>query len=234
VQGKHYCVGVGPGDPELMTLKAVRMLKECDVIAVPMGDNGAMTAREIISKIIAPGEKQEIIMRMPMSKQKAIVARAHQEAAASIKEKLERGLTVVSITLGCPTVYATCIYVHKVLRKAGYDSQIVPGVTSFCAAAARLNIALVEEAEPLVVIPGSYPAPEELLSAHGTKVIMKSGRELGKVIEVLQCRKLLDKAAMVERCGLQDEKVYRDLRQANKDAGYFSLLLVKEKGLENK
>ena len=136
MRGKLYSVGIGPGDPELMTLKAVRLLKECDVVALPKGDTDVMTAKEIVNHVVDLDAKPQLIIYMPMTKDMAAMDKAHREGADAIEKLLDEGKNVVFITLGCPTVYATCIYVHKLVLKDGYDAELVAGVTSICAVAA--------------------------------------------------------------------------------------------------
>ena len=109
MRGKLYSVGIGPGDPELMTLKAVRLLKECDVVALPKGDGDIMTAKNIVNQIVNIDEKEQVVIYMPMTKDRDALAKAHQEGADTITKLLDEGKNVVFITLGCPTVYATCI-----------------------------------------------------------------------------------------------------------------------------
>lgn len=229
MRGKLYSVGIGPGDPELMTLKAVRLLKECDVVALPKGDGDIMTAKNIVNQIVNIDEKEQVVIYMPMTKDKDTLAKAHQEGADTITKLLDEGKKVVFITLGCPTVYATCIYVHKLVLKAGYEAELVAGVTSFCAVAAKLNVSLCEKAEPLIILPGSYKESSKFLDAPGNKVLMKSASQIASVRDELKERGLLSHAAMVERCGLPGEKVYRDLDEIDEKSSYFSIILVKEK-----
>ena len=229
MKGKLYCVGIGPGDPELLTLKAVRLLKECDVIAMPKGDNEVMTAKDIIKQIVEIDEKEQLYIHMPMTKDIEVMNKAHQQGADEIIKLLDQGKKVVFVTLGCPTVYATCIYVHKLVLAAGYDSELVAGVTSFCAVAAKLNVSLCERSEPLIILPGSYKESMSFLSGPGNKVLMKSASEIKKVRDELEERGLLNNAAMVERCGLSGEKVYRNLKDIDEKSSYFSIILVKEK-----
>ena len=139
------------------------------------------------------------------------------------------GKNVVFITLGCPTVYATCIYVHKLVLKDGYDAELVAGVTSICAVAAKLNTSLCERAEPLIVLPGSYKQSAAFLDGPGNKVLMKSASEIGRVVDELRERKLIKNSGMVERCGLPGEKIYRNLEEVDPKSSYFSVILVKEK-----
>ena len=229
MQGRLYSVGIGPGEPELMTLKAVRLLKECDVVAFPKGDTDVLTAKEIISNVVDIANKELLEIKMPMTKDKHILNQAHQDGARKIIECLDAGKNVVFITLGCPTIYATCIYAHKLVLQAGYDAELVAGVPSFCAVAARLNSSLCEQAEPLLVLPGSYKEVTKLLNVPGNKVIMKSGSEIIAFRDELRERNMLNNAAMVERCGLSGEKVYKNLEEINPDSSYFSIILVKEK-----
>jgi len=232
MKGKLYSVGVGPGDPELMTLKAVRLIKECDVLAIPKGDSDVLVAKNIVEGVIDLAGKEKLIVYMPMVKDHDIITKAHQKGADDIIRYLDEGKNVVFITLGCPTVYATCIYVHKLVLKAGYEALLVPGVTSFCAVAAELNTSLCEKAEPLIVLPGSYKESSALFDAPGNKILMKSASEIGRVRDELIEKGLLDHAAMVENCGLPGQKVYKDLREVDPKSSYFSVILVKEKGFE--
>lgn len=226
--GILYSIGIGPGDPELLTLKAKRLLETCPAVAVPQGDNDVLTAKGIVSQVVNLSGKEELLIHMPMTKDKAIMAKAHQAGAQAIINCLKAGKDVAFITLGCLTVYATCIYVHKLVLAAGYEAHLVPGVPSFCAVAARLNVSLCERSEPLIILPGSYRETDKFLDAPGNKVLMKSASQIKEVCDQLRERKLLDHAAMVERCGLPGEKVVRDLDQVDSKSSYFSIILVKE------
>ena len=228
---KLFSVGIGPGDPEYMTLKAVRLLKECDVVAIPEGDNGVLTAKAIVNNVINLDEKEQVMIYMPMTKDMDKMNKAHREGADAIEKLLDEGKNVVFITLGCPTVYATCIYVHKLVLKDGYEAELVAGVSSICAVAARLNVSLCERAEPLIVLPGSYKESTKFLDGPGNKVLMKSASEIGRVKEELRARNLFKNAGMVERCGLPGEKVYYDLEEVDPASSYFSVIIVKEKEL---
>ena len=232
MRGKLYNVGIGPGDPELLTLKAVRLLQECDVIAMPKGDNDVLTAKNIVKQVVNLEGKEQLLLYMPMTKDMAAMNKAHQEGADAIIKLLDEGKNVAFITLGCPTIYATCIYVHKLVLAAGYEAELVAGVTSFCAVAAKLNVSLCERAEPLIILPGSYKEATSFLDGPGNKVLMNSGKEITRVRDELKERRLLKNAAMVERCGLPGEKVYRDLNKIDPNNSYFSIILVKEKEFE--
>ena len=228
MEGTLYSVGVGPGDPELMTLKAVRLIVEADVIAIPQGDNDILTAKNIVSQVVDLQKKEQLLVYMPMTKDMKAMDKAHDEGADAIVKLLKAGKNVVFITLGDPTVYATCIYVHKRVLAKGYKAELIPGVPSFCAVAAKLNVALCERAEPLIILPGSYKESAAFLDGPGNKVLMKSASQIAKVRDELKERNIISHAAMVERCGLPGEKVYRNLNEIDEKNSYFSVILVKE------
>ena len=162
---------------------------------------------------------------MPMIKEAKELKRVHDEGAKIIAQWLEKGKNVVFLTLGDPTVYSTYIYVHKRIQQLGYDTEIVSGITSFCAVSARFNEGLVEKAQQLHVIPASYQV-EEALKLPGTKVLMKAGKKIQEV--KAQIKASGNKAVMIENCGMPDEKIYRSTDEIPDSAGYYSLIIVKD------
>ena len=153
--GKMYGIGVGPGDPELLTLKAVRLIRESAVVAVPGTAKEESVAYKIVKQAIPELDEKEIIpVPMPMTKDKDLLERSHEAGAKLVREQLDAGKDVAFLTLGDPTVYSTYLYIHKRIDAAGYDTEIISGITSFCAVSAKLNTGLVEKAEPLVQIDG--------------------------------------------------------------------------------
>ena len=131
--GILYGVGVGPGDPELLTLKAQRVLRTADVIAVPDKGAGEKTALTIIGDLAE--EKELLLCPAPMVRDRKALDAARDGIASRIAAVLDQGRSVAFITLGDPTVYSTYLYIHKRVRALGYEAEIVPGVPSFCAAA---------------------------------------------------------------------------------------------------
>lgn len=225
--GKLYGVGIGPGDPELLTLKAVRLIKNADVIAVPGKVKENSVAYQItIQAVPELADKECIPVYYPMSKDPEVLERCHTEAADQIEEILKKGKDVVFLTLGDTTVYSTYMYVHSKILERGYEAEIVSGITSFCAVAARLNIGLVEKAEELHVIPASYQI-EEALKLPGTKVLMKAASKIGEVKQMLM--KCNSEVVMIENCGMPGEKIYYGAEEIPENAGYYSLIIVKEK-----
>ena len=226
MRGILYGVGVGPGDPELMTLKAVRLIKENDIIAVPGAEVRETVAYKIAVQAVPElADKELLPIYMPMTHDKAELELNHEKGAKALEAALDTGKNVVFLTLGDPTVYSTYLYVHHRLVAQGYDTEIVCGITSFCAVSARLNTGLVEKAEPLHVIPASYQI-EDALKLPGTKVLMKAGKKMRNVKEQLLAQGA--EAMMIENCGMPDEKIYRSVEEIPEDAGYYSLIIIKE------
>ena len=229
MKGRLYGIGVGPGDPELMTIKAKKTIEASDIVVVP-GEK----VEDSIAYRIAKGACEHlddlnlVALEMPMVKDKEKLNTMHEKAARQIESWLDEGKTVSFLTLGDVTVYSTYMYVHNRVVRDGYDAAIINGITSFTAAAARLNTDLVERSEPLHVIPATFKVEgmAELLSIPGTKVLMKSGKEIGKVREAILASG--QKAMMVENCGMDNEKIYLDAKDIPDTASYYSLIIVKE------
>ena len=157
MRGKIYGIGVGPGDPELMTLKAVRLIREADVIAIPGKDRESCTAYQIASGAVPEIKDKEIILVVfPMTKNETVLRESHEAAVQSLTALMDQGKTIAFLTLGDVTIYSTYGYVHQKLLSLGYESILVNGVPSFCAAAAKLGISLGEKAEAIHILPGSY------------------------------------------------------------------------------
>ncbi|MDY3731159.1 MAG: precorrin-2 C(20)-methyltransferase [Candidatus Choladocola sp.] len=224
--GVLYGVGVGPGDPEYMTLKAVRLIRENEVIAVP----GPVAEETVAYKIAVQAvpelaDKELVPILMPMTHDRAVMEQNHDEAADTVEGYLKVGKNVVFLTLGDPTVYSTYMYVQKRIEERGYHTELVSGITSFCAAAARANTSLVEWSEQLHVLPAVHKLDSEL-DLPGNYVLMKSGKKMGQVKEIL--RRSGRDVVMVENCGMDTEKVYHSVDEIPDDAGYYSLIIAKE------
>mgnify|MGYP002614767228 FL=1 len=227
MKGILYGVGVGPGDPELLTAKAIRLLRECDAIAAPKSADGRQTALDIASPYIGQ-DKTILLFDMPMTHDRQARNASHDAAADALCALLDEGKTVVFLTLGDPTIYSTYWYVHKRVAARGYAAELVPGVPSFCAAAAAMGRALCEDGEMLHIIPASHGKEREGLALPGSKVLMKAGRGVLRVREELRESGQLENAALVERCGMEGERLVYDMDELREPSGYFSIILVKE------
>ena len=227
MSGILYGLGVGPGDPELLTLKALRLIRENPVIAVPGNDIKASVAYQIVKGAYPKLDEKELIpVAMPMTKDRAVLEDNHNKAADAVESYLKQGKNVVFLTLGDPTIYSTYLYVHKRILERGYQAEIVSGITSFCAAAARLNISLSEWNEQLHIVPAVHRLDSDL-SESGNYVLMKSGKKMNQVKEILA--KSDRDVLMVENCGMPEEHIYRSVEEIPDDAGYYSLIIAKEK-----
>ena len=225
-QGVLYGVGVGPGDPELLTLKALRTLERCPVIAAPRTRGGEMLALDIVRRATPLEHKTILPLDFTMSRDPAVLHESHLRAAETIAVHLSAGRDVAMLNLGDVSIYATFGYIMDILRRRGYAVVMIPGVPSFCAAAARLGITLVRGETPLHIAPATGPI-EPMLALPGAKVLMKAGRRLPEVRAALEQTE--EFAALVENCGLPGETIYSDLRQAPESVGYFATAIVKER-----
>lgn len=229
MKGTLYGVGVGPGDAELMTLKAVRVIRACDVVAVPHTGEADRVALDIALQAVPElAEKPLLELEMPMTRDQQMLDKFHDAAADEVMELLEVGKNVAFLTLGDPTVYSTYSYVHKRVVSRGGNTEIVPGVPSFCAVAAALNTSLSEGKQALHIIPASYEGADSGLNAAGTKVLMKTGKSLPKMKALLKEKGLLQHARMVQKCGMPGQVVIDDMASADADASYFSIIVVKD------
>ena len=226
MKGIAYGVGVGPGDPEYMTLKACRLIRENEIIAVPgKAPQESVAYRIALGAVPELAEKTLVPVDMPMVKDRAKMDEAHREAAKRFEGYLDQGKNVVFLTLGDPTVYCTFSYIQHYLEADGYGVELVSGITSFCAAAARLGVPLVEWDEPLHVLPAVHK-PEADLELPGNYVLMKSASKMAAVKEIL--RRSGRQVRMVENCCMDGERRFYSVDEIPDDAGYFSLIIAKE------
>ena len=173
-QGILYGVSVGPGDPELMTIKAARIIRQAQVLALPHEKKEACVAYQIARQAVPEAEEKEILLiPMPMTKDRNILEKSHQEGAQRIFQEMEKGKTVALLTLGDVAVYSTCWYLYRRVKEMGGQGRLISGVPSFCAAGARLDVSLVRGSQELHILPASYQI-EEGLKLPGVKVLMKT------------------------------------------------------------
>lgn len=225
MSGILYGVGVGPGDPEFMTLKAVRLIRENDVIALP-----GPVPTETVSYQIALGavpelaEKTLLAVAMPMVMDREKMRENHEKAANLLEPYLREGKNVVFLTLGDPAIYSTFHYIQEILENRGYATELISGIPSFCAAAARVNLPLAKWNEPLHILPAVHGAELDF-DEPGTYILMKCGSKLTQLKERL--RDSERSVILVENCGMPGEKIYRGIHEIPDRTGYYSLMIVK-------
>lgn len=225
MSGVLYGVGLGPGDPELITLKAARLIGGAGVVAYPALAGAASFARTIAADLIPEGAR-EIVIDVPMSVERAPAQAAYDAGAAEIAAALENGLDVICLCEGDPFFYGSFMYLFA--RLSGrFRVEVVPGVSSITACAASAARPLVARNERLLVLPGPMGKADltrEIARADAV-AIMKVGRHLPKIRGVLRDLGLEAQAVYVERASLPDEKVCA-LAEAPESAPYFSMILV--------
>jgi precorrin-2/cobalt-factor-2 C20-methyltransferase len=225
-RGRLYGLGVGPGDPELLTLKALRLLRAVPVVAYPAPENGDSFARSIVAAWIERHQR-EIAIRFPMRPGPPPVE-IYDGAAAALAAELDAGNDAALLCQGDPLFYGSFINVFT--RLAGrYQIEIVPGVSSLTAAAAAAAIPLVSRDDTLAVIPATLDEDQiaARLAASDTAAIVKLGRHFPKVRRILNQLGLLDSAVYVEHATLPTQRI-GPLTCINPDlAFYFSMVLVR-------
>ncbi len=221
IKGDFYAVGIGPGDPELLTIKAVKTIEKSDVIALPVSGGAKNIAYTIACEYIQ--DKELLYVDMPMIKDKTLLDEYHDNCANQIATYLDNGKSVAFLTLGDPAIYSTVMYIHKRLKDREYATNIIPGITSFSGVASALDETLCEKDEMLHIIPATFGDIDYALSLKGNKVLMKSGKSISDVLE-----KLKGKDAKVVECATMDnQKVYRNIDEIAEIPGYFSIIFVK-------
>lgn len=232
--GTLYGIGVGPGDPELITVKAVRILKQvARVFAAASTTNSHSLAEKTISPYLRDGTPI-VRLNFPMTRDRAVLSEAWKGNARSILDAVETGEDVALITLGDPMTYSTFGYMMGTLSrmKPELPIRVVPGVTSFQAASAAAGWVLAEGEESLTVVSGALGAErlKEVIEHTDNVVILKVYRHYGEILQTLKELNLTQKSVMVSRCGLADERILWNLTDRLEGTPpYLSLLLVKKK-----
>ncbi|ADZ72322.1 precorrin-2 C(20)-methyltransferase [Polymorphum gilvum] len=224
--GTLYGVGLGPGDPELLTLRAHRLISTARVISYPAPDTGPSFARAIAAPYFPDGVR-EIPIVIPMRESRFPAKEIYDRAAQEIAELLDTGTDVISLCEGDPFFYGSYMYVFERLS-ARYPTVIVPGVTSLTACAAALRRPLTGRTDVLTVIPATLSDAEirARIEAAQSVAIMKVGRHVGRLRALLDDLGLTHRAGYVERASLPDERVMPLAALAAERAPYFSMILI--------
>lgn len=228
--GILYGVGVGPGDPELLTLKAVRHIEEADVIAYLAGESGQSQAKQIAQIALdrRQPELDDIVIGMPMSTQRDAANEAYDQGVTLIASALEQGLNVVFLCEGDPLFFGSFAYVMERLIHR-FKVRVIPGISSIHAAASALQHPLAVLKESFCVMSGRHSQAQlsEALKQHDSVVIMKAGRARPKILQALRETQRVADAQYLEHIGRNNERIERNVSQLADDAGpYFSLFVI--------
>jgi precorrin-2/cobalt-factor-2 C20-methyltransferase len=226
MNGKLYGLGLGPGDPDLITLKAHRILTRCPVIAYPAPDTGPSFAREIASQWITSAQL-EIPMIMPMRVERYPAQEIYDKACEELARHLSAGSDVAVLCEGDPFFFGSFMYVFERLQ-GRFEVEIVPGVSSVMAGAAALQRPLTARNDIFTVIPGPVETDEmrARIEEAGAVAIMKVGRHFKRIKALVEEMGLLSSAGYLERVSLENEKIMPLAAVEEDSAPYFSLILI--------
>ena len=229
--GILYGIGVGPGDPELMTLKAVRIIEESDCIAFPGVSPDECMACRIAGQVVRGFyDKTLISCNVPMTRDVKRLEECYDDIADTLEEQLSNRKDVAFLTIGDPTLYSTCMQVHRRIMEKGYTAELISGVNSFSAAAAALGISIAEREEQLHIIPFSTPI-NEIRNLKGTKVFMKPGKDREDILVYLaEVERKGGTVYTVSNVGLPDERRTKGIAEIPDDIGYMTMVLCQEGG----
>ncbi len=234
--GTFFGVGVGPGDPELITIKAQRVLREAPVICLPKSrEEGASYVRTFVSHLIDPSRQQLVELVFPMTKYRSVLEQHWAAALEQVLTPLRRGRDVAFVTEGDPFIYSTFMHLYCLVVESHPEIpvKVIPGVSSINASAAAAGLPLVDGAERLAVLPATYEGDQlaEVLRLFDTVVLLKVNRVFDRVLGVLDELGLAEQAVYVKRCGSEEQEVVRDVRTLRgKELDYLSLLIVRKQG----
>jgi precorrin-2/cobalt-factor-2 C20-methyltransferase len=226
-KGKLIGIGVGPGDTELLTIKALKALNSVQVVCAPRSASSKPSlALSIVQPVLNEREEGYEVLEplFPMIEDRKALETYWDGAAAALVERLEEGNSVAFITLGDPTVYSTFSYVSERINALGFDVEITPGVTSFTSCAAASNIQLADKDEIIVVVPKVDERLAQILPYGDTFVIMKTSRHSEELEKIIGRDKRKKKVISVQNCSMKDEKVFEGF---SKDKKYLSTTIVK-------
>jgi len=232
-KGKLIGIGVGPGDSELLTLKAVKILKKVPIICSPKSSpEKESIALSIISPVLEErkNEKKRDFLEIlepvfPMTENEEVLEKHWDVAANLIANHLNNSHDVAFITLGDPSIYSTFSYIQKRLKK-NYDIEVVPGINSFTACASSIGMPLVEKDEILMVVPKIDHRLETLLKEGDSFVLMKISRNTEELEEIIHKQEGNKEITSIQNCSMDDEKIIEGF---SKEKSYLTTTLIKIK-----
>ncbi len=231
VPSRVYVVGVGPGDPELLTIRALRILEQCEVVLHPGPRNDAGFAYEVVAPLLRPAQRVEG-MALAMKRGADDGSVGYERVAEALAREALAGRVAAFLTEGDPMLFGSGSYVAQRMASIAPEVpvEIVAGVSAASAAAARLGWPLAQKEQILTVCPATYHAADigAILDRGGPTCWLKAAAVLPALVDELRRRGKLSDAALVERVGRPDERIFRDVEAAlGEDLSYFSLVLVR-------
>jgi len=230
--GKFVGIGVGPGDPDLLTVKAIKAIEAADTLVCPEARNGKGSFAFEIAEQYIPKDTNILTLEFPMVHDHDVMMAAWKENAKIISERVKKGENVAFLTLGDPTVYSTYMYLLPLIDQ-DIKVETIPGITSFCAVAANQNLplALWEETFGIIPLKHGCESAEKALDHYDNVIIMKPSHDSEKLAEILESKGLQDKFVMISKCSTDIQQVTTDI-QTLKDGKvpYLSTMIVKRKG----
>ncbi len=231
--GKLFGIGVGPGDPELISVKAVRILKQVDIIFAASSSKNSHSLALDIAKEHIPETTKIVMLSFPMTKDRKKTEKAWHENAKIIIDHVTDAKQTAFITVGDSTTYSTFGYITKVIQNIAPDLPIetIPGITSYQAAAARLNIPLVKSEESLLITSGVgggnilrniSPLPENI-------VFLKAYKNASDIANALEEKGMIENSVGMSRCGMEDEEIIEDVGKfKTRKPGYWTVIIAKK------
>ncbi|WP_391557605.1 precorrin-2 C(20)-methyltransferase [Robertmurraya sp.] len=231
--GTLYGLGVGPGDPELITVKAFRRLKESPVIAYPKKQRGSKSyAHKIIDVYFQPEEKEMLGLVFPMTKDPDILDRKWSETVELVWEKVQEGKDVAFVTEGDPLLYSTFIHMMRLMRERHPEVpiEIVPGISSFNGAASRLGIALADGDDHIAIVPArdDYETMKKVIQENDCVIFIKVAKVIDVMLHVLRDLDLLHKASVVTKVTSDEEIIWNAAELDGAELEYLTLMVVRK------
>lgn len=229
-KGIFYGIGVGPGDPELLTVKAIRAIEDADAVIAPKTEKKEGSVALSIAEPYLKKDVEIVYQVFPMIKNFSDSSDAWEQNKAEILKLLEAGKNVAFLTLGDPMFYSTYIYVYRLLEQENIHVETIPGVPAFAAIGSRLGYPIVEGNDILSIIPATTDEEKirRAMSVSDNVVLMKVYHNFPEIVDLLEENHMADNSVMVSRCGLDNERRIDDIKaHRNDEVNYLSTILAR-------
>lgn len=233
MSGRFYGVGVGPGDPQLLTLQALKVLQESEVIAAPRTKGENTMALDIVSQVVDLRDKEIVWLDFAMKRDPKARASSQRNNTELLLAPLRQGKSVAMLSIGDASTFSNVSYFIDAVKEDGHEVVIVAGITAFSAAAAKWQVSLTARDEPLTIIPAGATDLDEVLALKGSKILMKPTMPVQELIASLERAGVLEETRLAERITWPEERTLDSMKGVTEELGYFTTLFVpaKEKGI---